>query len=74
MTLNVQQLYLRRLRIIGAPGSYFRDVRRSLEAAASGKFRAGIDRVMPLREAATAHRLIEENQTLGKIILDPTLD
>jgi NADPH:quinone reductase-like Zn-dependent oxidoreductase len=29
---------------------------------------------MPLSEAATAHRLMEENQTLGKIILDPTLD
>ncbi len=74
VTLNVQQLYLRRLRIIGAPGSHFRDVERSLEAAASGKIRACIDRVMPLREAATAHRLIEDNQTLGKIILDPTLD
>jgi D-arabinose 1-dehydrogenase-like Zn-dependent alcohol dehydrogenase len=49
-------------------------VKRSLEVAASGKIRASIDQVMSLREAASAYRLMEENQTLGKIILDPTLD
>ena len=74
VTLDVKQLYSRRIQIIGGPGAHYRDVKRSLEVAASGKIRAFIDRVMPLREAASAHRLMEENQALGKIILDPTLD
>jgi len=73
VTLDVKRLYLKRLRIIGAAGTNRRDVERSLQAAAAGKIRAIINRTMPLREAAAAHRIVEENQTLGKIILDPKL-
>lgn len=72
--LDVKRLYLRRLRVIGAAGTNHRDVERSLEAAAAGKIRAIINRTMPLREAAAAHRLLEENQNLGKIILEPTVE
>lgn len=56
---------------IGAEGR--EDVGRSLQLAAAGQIRVGIDRVMPLREAAAAHRLMEEQQLCGKIVLDPTL-
>jgi len=71
--LDVKRLYMKRLRIIGAAGTKFSDVDRALEAAGAGKIRAIIDRIMPLREAAEAHRIVEQNQTQGKIILDPTL-
>jgi hypothetical protein len=29
---------------------------------------------MPLSQAAAAHRLVAQHETLGKIILDPTLN
>lgn len=32
-----------------------------------------IDRIMPLKEAPAAHRLVAMNEPLGKIVLDPTL-
>jgi len=70
--LDVKRLYMRRLRIIGAAGTNLPDVDKALEAAGAGKIRAIIDRTMPLRDAAEAHRILERNQTLGKIILDPT--
>ena len=70
--LDVKRLYMRRLRIIGAAGTNLPDVDKALAAAAAGKVRAIIDRTMPLREAPEAHRILERNQTLGKIILDPT--
>jgi NADPH2:quinone reductase len=70
--LDVKRLYMRRLRIIGAAGTNLPDVDKALAAAAAGKIQAIIDRTMPLREAAEAHRILERNQTLGKIILDPT--
>ena len=41
------------------------------EAASTRRIRAIIDRTLPLREAAAAHRVLEEERVLGKIILDP---
>ncbi|MGH7767615.1 MAG: zinc-binding dehydrogenase [Candidatus Binatia bacterium] len=71
VALDVKRLYLRRMRIIGAAGTNRRDVERALEAADAGKIRAIIDRTMPLGEAAAAHRIMEEKQIVGKMILDP---
>jgi NADPH:quinone reductase-like Zn-dependent oxidoreductase len=71
--LDVNQLYRRRQRIIGAAGGNLRHVARTLEAARTGGLRGFVDRIMPLREAAAAHRLLEETAPLGKIILDPTI-
>jgi NADPH:quinone reductase-like Zn-dependent oxidoreductase len=73
VTLDVKRLYLRRIRIIGVAGTNRRDVDRAFNAATTRKVRATIDRVMPLGEAAIAHQVLEQNQILGKIILNPTL-
>jgi D-arabinose 1-dehydrogenase-like Zn-dependent alcohol dehydrogenase len=65
---------MRRLRIIGAAGTSLSDVEKALDAARQGKIRAIINRTMPLRDAAEAHRIVEQNQIAGKVILDPTQD
>jgi NADPH:quinone reductase-like Zn-dependent oxidoreductase len=72
VTLDVKRLYLRRMKILGAAGTNRRDVERALAAAGAGKIRAIIDRTMPLAEAAAAHRIMEEERILGKIILEPS--
>src|SRR5918999_5736105 len=72
VTLDVKRLYMRRLRIIGTAGTHVPDVYKALDAAGEGRIRAIIDRIMPLRAAADAHRTVERNQITGKIILDPT--
>ena len=71
VTLDVKRLYLKRIQVTGTAGTNRKDVERALEAAASKKIRAIIDRTMPLGEAAAAHRIMEEQQILGKIILTP---
>ena len=70
--LDVNRLYQNHLSIIGATGETPDDVTLSLKAAAEGKFKALIDRIMPLSQAAQAHELIEGRSGIGKIILDPT--
>ena len=37
----------------------------------TGKLRVRIDRELPLRDAAEAHRLLEERKTIGKVLLKP---
>jgi len=69
--IDVRQLYLKGLRIIGTAGSRPRDVESTMKAAAEGKIRAVIGKVMPLQEAAEAHRLVEGNLVTGKVMLRP---
>jgi NADPH:quinone reductase-like Zn-dependent oxidoreductase len=74
VTLDVKRLYQYRLQVLSGLGAERReDLDRALQLVATGEFRVLIDRVMPLYEAAAAHRLVTQNVTLGKIVLDPTL-
>ncbi len=69
--LDVKRLYHQRLTIIGSPGGNPADAPRALELAAQGKVRAVIGKVMPLREAAEAHRIVARNAVIGKVMLEP---
>jgi NADPH2:quinone reductase len=69
--LDVKRVYMRRLRIITTAGTRLLDVDKALQAAAAGRIHAIINRTVPLSEAAEAHRILERNQTIGKIILEP---
>jgi len=55
--LHVKRLYQRRLRVMSGLGAERReDLERVLQLGMSGKVHVLIDQVMPLREAAAAHR------------------
>lgn len=74
VTLDVKRLYQRHLHVMSGLGAERReDLERALQLAVSGEVRVLIDQVMPLREAAAAHRLVAQNIAVGKIVLDPTL-
>jgi NADPH:quinone reductase-like Zn-dependent oxidoreductase len=69
--LNLATLYRRRQTIIGNPLADFADVEWATAATDKGSIRAPIvDRIMPLHEAAEAHRLVEQRVPVGKILLD----
>ena len=69
--LDVKRLYRRKLQLIGGAGSDPRDLAATIEGAASGQFRAAIDRILPLSEVAEAHRLVLEREVTGKVVLVP---
>jgi NADPH:quinone reductase-like Zn-dependent oxidoreductase len=69
--LDARRLYQRRISILGAAGTNPPDVDKALEAARAGKIKAIPHRKMALSQAAEAHRIVENNQIIGKIILEP---
>lgn len=71
--LDCDFLYHNRLTIMGSAGSSRRNVDDTLAAAAAGKLKIHVEKVLPLSEAAEAHRIIEAGVPAGKIVLDPTL-
>ena len=72
VTIDFSHLYHKRITIKGRPGYHPPDVAKCFLAAAEGKVRAQIERVLPLSRAAEAHRLIESGEATGKLVLDPT--
>jgi NADPH:quinone reductase-like Zn-dependent oxidoreductase len=74
VTIDFAHLYHRKITIKGRTGHKEADIPKCFAAAAEGKVKAQIEKVLPLSQAAEAHRLIESDPGVGKIVLDPTLD
>jgi NADPH:quinone reductase len=70
--LDINHLYHNQITIIGATGETPDDVKMSLDAAASGRFAAVIDRVLPLSQAVLAHEIVAARSGIGKVVLDAT--
>lgn len=66
-------LYDRRITIKGMPGSRDEDLPKCFSAAAEGKIKVRIAHIMPLSKAAEAHRMMEGDPGMGKIVLDPAM-
>jgi D-arabinose 1-dehydrogenase-like Zn-dependent alcohol dehydrogenase len=69
--IDIASIYRRGLQIRSAVSTSRRQLEMALRLVASGAVRPMIDRTMPLVEAAAAHRLVEDNAVLGRIVLVP---
>lgn len=69
--LNVSTLYMNGLSVIGSTEHNNDDVAAALEAASKKRLQVLIDRVLPLEEAVTAHRIVAERAITGKVLLTP---
>ncbi len=74
VTIDFSHLYHQQITIRGRPGYHPPDRAKCFAAAAAGKIKAQIEKLLPLSRAAEAHRLVESGEITGKIVLDPTLD
>jgi NADPH:quinone reductase len=74
VTIDFSHLYHQQITIKGQPGYHPPDRDKCFAAAAEGKIKAQIEKVLPLSRAAEAHRLVESGEVTGKIVLAPTLD
>ena len=74
VSINMWSVVGKRLRIIGSGGGSVtpEQLDRLIELAANGELRGPVvDRELPLKQAAEAHRLIENRETFGKVLLKP---
>jgi NADPH2:quinone reductase len=71
VSLDLPHLYLNSISIIGSTSHVDADLTRSLEAAAAGQLHGEVDTVLPLKEAAGAHELVQGRGVTGKVVLQP---
>jgi NADPH2:quinone reductase len=74
VSVNMGAVVGKRLRIIGSGGGAVTpdELDRIIGLVADGSLGGPVvDRELPLDQAAEAHRLIEERQTFGKVVLKP---
>ncbi|MFQ5802233.1 MAG: zinc-binding dehydrogenase [Candidatus Methylomirabilales bacterium] len=66
---DIRYLFMRQLRIQGAHMGSKADLMTILPLVETGKLKPVVDQVLPLSEAAQAHRFLEERRQFGKVVL-----
>jgi NADPH:quinone reductase-like Zn-dependent oxidoreductase len=67
--LNLRHVFWRQLSILGSTLASKSRLFEIVALAGAGRLRAVVDRVLPLADVATGHRLIESRAFFGKIVL-----
>ncbi len=71
VTFDIRSLFFMQKQLKGSMASDKRDMEFGLKLLKVGRIRPLLDRALPLREAAKAHRLIANNEVAGNIALLP---
>lgn len=69
--LNLRHVFFRNLRIFGVTSASKGVLCKLVELLRQGRIQPVVNRVLPLSEARQAHRLLEERQVFGKLVLAP---
>jgi NADPH:quinone reductase-like Zn-dependent oxidoreductase len=69
-TLDLRQIFFRQVEVLGSTMGPKGDLFRVIALVNEGKLRPVVDRVLPLWEAANAHRVLEERRAFGKVVLE----
>ena len=69
--IDIRRMYQKQLTIMGSALGTTSELRTIIRLAEQGKLNPIIDRVLPLHQAAEAHRIIEARENFGKVCLSP---
>jgi len=82
--ISIREIYQKNRQIIGGPFGGWNDFREVYDFLASSGVRPVIDRILPLDQVGEAHRVLEEQEHIGKLLLrcaqtedlfdEPTID
>lgn len=68
--LAIPQIYHRQLSILGANGGTYNELVKVFDLANQGKLQPVIDTVLPLRDIHEGHRILEEHDHFGKVVIE----
>jgi NADPH:quinone reductase len=69
--LNVRSFFFSQRRLLGSLMGDVADMRFGLDLLKQGKLKPVLDQIIPLSEAAHAHRLLADGKVLGNLVLKP---
>ncbi|MDQ7027145.1 MAG: zinc-binding dehydrogenase [Anaerolineae bacterium] len=67
--LSIPQIYHRQLRILGSNGGTYNGLRVALSLFNQGILRPVVDSILPLDEIHEGHRILEEHDHYGKVVI-----
>jgi len=69
--IDLRHIFFRQIEILGSTMGSKADLLAVLAHVAAGRLQPVVDRVMPLAQAADAHRVLEARAAFGKVVLEP---
>jgi NADPH:quinone reductase-like Zn-dependent oxidoreductase len=66
---DLSQIYHRQLQIRGSNGGTYQELASTLKLVEAGHIRPVVDTVLPLEQIHEGHRLLEEGQHFGKVVM-----
>ena len=74
VTFDIRNFFFGQKQLRGALAADILELRTGLDLVRDGKIKPTLDCVLPLSEAAEAHRLISSNKVTGSVVLSPWAD
>ena len=71
IAFNIRDFFFAQKQLRGSLMGTKEDLQWGLDQVRAGAIRPILDRVLPLAETGTAHRLLATNQVSGNLVLDP---
>lgn len=71
VSFDIRSLFFAQKRLVGTMASDKSDLEAGLEMLKDGKIKPIVDRTLPLKKAAEAHRLLATSQIAGNVVLLP---
>ena len=69
--IDLRHVFFRQIEILGSTMGAKSDLLRVLDHVNAGRLKPVVHQVLPLSEAAAAHRILEERAAFGKVVLVP---
>ena len=69
--IDLRHIFFRQIEILGSTMGSKADLLAVLGHVAAGRLEPVVDRVLPLAQAADAHRVLEARAAFGKVVLEP---